>query len=68
MKRILSFRSDFAAVKATSRAVIWAMVTWLAVALRPITGVFCIQTLSSLEKTRSDPVRILKSFLKALEP
>ena len=68
MKRTLSLIPDFAAVKPTSRTVIWAMVTWLAVDLRPITGVFCIQTLSSLEKTRSDPVRILKSFLKDSEP
>jgi len=28
MNRILSFESDFAAVKATRRTVIWAMVTY----------------------------------------
>ena len=68
MNLILFFEPDFAAVNATRRTDIWAMVTYLAVAFNPMTGGFCIQILSRREKTRSEPVRIVKSFLKDPEP
>ena len=62
------FRSDYAAVNSKSRTAIWAMLTCLAVTLRPITRVFCIQILSNLEKTQSDPIRVVKSFLNDSDP